>query len=109
MKRSLNESKKAKVRIKLSSYSASLLNLSCNNVLQSIRVSNTLVKGPIFLPTRRRVYCVLRSPHVNKDSREHFEIRSHFRIIDIFSFSSETIEMLMRLDLPTGVNIEIKT
>nr|NP_045159.1 ribosomal protein S10 [Cyanidium caldarium]Q9TLV9.1 RecName: Full=Small ribosomal subunit protein uS10c; AltName: Full=30S ribosomal protein S10, chloroplastic [Cyanidium caldarium]AAF12935.1 unknown [Cyanidium caldarium]WDB00284.1 ribosomal protein S10 [Cyanidium caldarium] len=109
MVRPLNDFHEAKVRIKLSSYSASLLNLSCNNVLQSIKESNTSVKGPVFLPTRRRVYCVLRSPHVNKDSREHFEIRSHFRIIDISSCSSETIEMLMRLDLPTGVNIEIKT
>nr|UNJ15565.1 ribosomal protein S10 [Cyanidiaceae sp.] len=109
MKRPLNKPNNAKVRIKLFSYSASLLNLSCTNVIESIRSSNTFIKGPVFLPTRRRIYCVLRSPHVNKDSREHFEIRSHFRIIDIFSFSSETIEMLMKLDLPTGVNIEIKT
>ena len=64
--------------------------------------------GPIPLPTKRKIYCVLRSPHVDKDSREHFETRTHRRIIDIYSPSAKTIDALMKLDLPSGVDIEVK-
>jgi small subunit ribosomal protein S10 len=64
--------------------------------------------GPIPLPTKRRIYCVLRSPHIDKDSREHFQIRTHRRIIDIYQPQSKTIDALMKLDLPAGVDIEVK-
>lgn len=66
------------------------------------------MSGPVPLPTRRRLYCVLRSPHVDKDSREHFEIRTHSRLIDIRNLSSETIDKLMGLDIPAGVDANIK-
>lgn len=64
--------------------------------------------GPVPLPTRRRIYTVLRSPHVNKDSREQFERRSHFRLMDLKDLSSQTVEKLMSLDLPAGVDIDVK-
>ena len=64
--------------------------------------------GPIPLPTKRKIYCVLRSPHVDKDSREHFETRTHRRVVDIYQPSSKTIDALMKLDLPAGVDIEVK-
>ena len=66
------------------------------------------VAGPIPLPTKRRIYCVLRSPHVDKKSREHFELRTHKRIIDIYEPTQQTTEELSRLDLPAGVDIEVK-
>jgi small subunit ribosomal protein S10 len=66
------------------------------------------VSGPIPLPTERNLYCVIRSPHVNKDSREHFEMRTHKRLIDILDPTPKTVDSLMRLDLPAGVDIEIK-
>ena len=70
--------------------------------------TDSLTMGPIPLPTRRKIYCVLRSPHVNKDSREHFEVRVHKRIIDVYDPSSKTIDALMKLELPSGVEVEIK-
>jgi small subunit ribosomal protein S10 len=66
------------------------------------------VVGPIPLPTRKNIYCVLRSPHVDKKSREHFEIRTHKRLIDILEPTPKTVDALMRLDLPAGVDIEVK-
>ena len=71
--------------------------------------SGTQAVGPIPLPTKRRIYCVLRSPHVNKDSREHFEIRTHKRLIDVYSPSEQTMENLRNLDLAAGVDVEIKS
>ncbi|KAK9803287.1 hypothetical protein WJX72_008121 [[Myrmecia] bisecta] len=64
--------------------------------------------SPVPLPTKRRIYCVLRSPHVNKDSREHFETRTHQRLLDIKNLTSQTIDKLMQLDLPAGVDVEVK-
>lgn len=64
--------------------------------------------GVVMLPTRRRIYCVLRSPHVNKDSREHFEIRTHQRLLDITDLSPETVDALMTLELPAGVDVSIR-
>lgn len=66
------------------------------------------MSGPVRLPTKRKIFCVLRSPHVNKDSREHFEIRTHQRLIDLHNPSAQTIDSLMSLDLPAGVDIEVK-
>lgn len=74
----------------------------------SSQATGATVSGPIPLPTRKRIYCVLRSPHVNKDSREHFEIRTHQRLIDIKDISSMTVDKLMQLDLPAGVDVQVK-
>lgn len=97
-----------KIRIRLKAYDHRLLDTSCDKIVETANRTQAAAVGPIPLPTRRRVYCVLRSPHVNKDSREHFETRTHRRIIDIYSPSSKTIDALMKLDLPAGVDIEVK-
>lgn len=99
---------KQKIRIRLKSYETNLLNSSCEQIIDTASRTEALTMGPIPLPTRRKIYCVLRSPHVNKDSREHFETRVHKRIIDIYEPSSKTIDSLMKLDLPSGVHIDIK-
>ena len=104
----MNPLKINKLRIALKSYESNLLNDSCQQILLAAESGNTKAIGPIPLPTKRRIYCVLRSPHVDKDSREHFETRTHRRIIDIYSPSAKTIDALMKLDLPSGVDIEVK-
>ncbi|MBF2098801.1 MAG: 30S ribosomal protein S10 [Gloeomargaritaceae cyanobacterium C42_A2020_066] len=97
-----------KIRIRLKGYDHRLLDTSCDKIMETANRTNAMAVGPIPLPTRRRIYCVLRSPHVDKDSREHFETRTHHRIIDIYQPSSKTIDALMKLDLPAGVDIEVK-
>eukprot|EP00871_Galdieria_phlegrea_P004018 jgi/Galph1/4617/GphlegSOOS_G3257.1 len=97
-----------KIRIRIKAYNNNLLTVSCEKILDTARKNNSRVVGPIYLPTKRKVYCVLTSPHVNKDSREHFEIRKHRRIIDIYHPSVNTINGLMKLDIPAGVDIEVK-
>nr|YP_010904337.1 ribosomal protein S10 [Catenella fusiformis]WCH57588.1 ribosomal protein S10 [Catenella fusiformis] len=97
-----------RIRIKLKSYNQDLLKQSCNIITETAKRTNVKSVGPIPLPTRRKIFCVLRSPHVDKDSREHFEIRSHIRIIDIYKPSSQTIDSLMKLNTPAGVDIEVK-
>ena len=77
-------------------------------ILDAARSTETKIMGPVPLPTKRRVYCVLRSPHVNKDSREHFEIRTHQRLIDLENPNAGTIDALMQLDIPAGVDVEVK-
>jgi small subunit ribosomal protein S10 len=96
---------KQKIRIRLKAYESTLLNQSCEKILDTAARTNSLTMGPVPMPTKRKIYCVLRSPHVDKDSREHFEIRIHKRIIDIYEPSSQTIDSLMKLDLPSGVDI----
>nr|YP_009511117.1 ribosomal protein S10 [Hydropuntia rangiferina]AXI96790.1 ribosomal protein S10 [Hydropuntia rangiferina]UAD87471.1 ribosomal protein S10 [Hydropuntia rangiferina] len=97
-----------KIRIKLQAYNHNLLNKSCTTILDTANRTNVKAKGPIALPSKRKIYCVLRSPHVDKDSREHFEIKSHIKIIDIYDPSSQTIDSLMKLNIPSGVDIEVK-
>ena len=99
---------KQKIRIRLKSYEVSLLNKSCEKIIDTASRTDSLTMGPIPLPTRRKIYCVLRSPHVNKDSREHFEVRIHKRIIDVYDPSSKTIDSLMKLDLPSGIDIDVR-
>ena len=99
---------KQKIRIQLKSYETSLLNNSCEKIIDTASRNNSLSMGPIPMPTKRKIYCVLRSPHVNKDSREHFEMRIHKKIIDIYEPSSQTIDSLMKLDIPSGVYINVK-
>nr|QUE28857.1 ribosomal protein S10 [Porphyropsis coccinea] len=91
-----------KIRIRLQAYDNILLDMDTASQTSAVPA------GPIALPTKRKIYCVLRSPHVDKDSREHFEIRSHRRVIDIYDPSSQTIDALMKLNLPPGVDIEVK-
>jgi len=104
----MNKDDKQKIRIKLKSYDPSLIINSCNQIINTVSTTNAKVVGPIALPTKRKIYCVLRSPHVDKDSREHFEIRTHSRMIDIYTLSSQTIDSLMKLNIPSGVDIEVK-
>lgn len=97
-----------KIRIKLRSYDHSLVDKSAEKIVKTVKVTGAIVSGPIPLPTKRKVYTVLKSPHVNKTAREQFELCSHKRMIDIYSTSAKTIDALMRLELPGGVDVEIK-
>ncbi|CAN6479016.1 unnamed protein product [Victoria cruziana] len=99
---------KQKIRIKLRSYWVPLIEDSCKQIMDAARTTNAKTMGPVPLPTKKRIYCVLKSPHVNKDARFHFEIRTHQRLIDILYPTAQTIDSLMQLDLPAGVDIEVK-
>ena len=96
--------KPEKLRIALKAYDSTILDESCNQIIDVINASGIKAIGPIPLPTKHRIYCVLRSPHVNKDSREHFEIRTHKRILEIYSDPEESIiELLSTIELNPGV------
>ncbi|MGB9773661.1 MAG: 30S ribosomal protein S10 [Bacteroidota bacterium] len=97
-----------KIRIKLRSYDHELIDKSAEKIIRTAKSTGAMVAGPIPLPTKRTVYTVLRSPHVDKKSREQFEIRSHKRLIDILNATSKTMDSLMKLELPAGVDVEIK-
>ena len=98
-----------RIRIKLKAYEHAMLDRTTNDIVNVARRTGAHVIGPIPLPTRRSVYTVLRSPHVNKKSREQFEIRIHKRLIDLTHTTQQTIDDLTKLVLPAGVDIEIKT
>ncbi|WP_457630199.1 30S ribosomal protein S10 [Oceanithermus sp.] len=98
-----------KIRIKLRGFDHKSLDASARKIVETARRSGAKVAGPVPLPTRVRRFTVLRGPFKHKDSREHFEIRTHNRLVDITNPNKKTIESLMTLDLPTGVEIEIKT
>ena len=104
----MNNKTSERVRIRLESFNHELLLSSCRKITQALNPISLDSIGIVTLPTSKRIYCVLRSPHVDKDSREHFETRTHRRIIDIYSPSAKTIDALMKLDLPSGVDIEVK-
>ena len=97
-----------KIRIRLKAYEHSMLDRSAEEIVKTARRTGAEVSGPIPLPTRRTVYTVLRSPHVNKKSREQFEIRVHKRLIYLTNVTSKAVDALQKLDLPAGVDIEIK-
>jgi small subunit ribosomal protein S10 len=97
-----------KIRIALKSYDHNLLNKSTEKIVQRAKATGAVISGPIPLPTKRSVVTVNRSPHVNKKSREQFQIKVHKRIIEILNTTTKTIDELMKLDLPAGVDIEIK-
>lgn len=97
-----------RIRIKLKSYDHYLIDKSAERIVRTVKQTGAMVSGPVPLPTRRTVYTVLRSPHVDKKSREQFEMRVHKRLIDIFSSSQRTIDALMQLELPAGVDVEVK-
>lgn len=97
-----------KIRIKLKAYDPKLIDKSSERIVRTVKQTGAIVSGPIPLPTRRTVYTVNRSPHVNKKSREQFETRVHKRLIDILSSTQKTVDALMRLELPAGVDVEVK-
>ena len=97
-----------KIRIKLSAYDHQLLNKSAERIIKAVKPNGDLVTGPIPLPTKRHVYTVLRSPHVNKKSRELFEQCKHALLLDIYATGQKTVEALMKLELPSGIDVMIK-
>lgn len=100
--------KQNKIRIKLKAYDHRILDASAAKIVAAAKSTGSKVVGPVPLPTEKQVYTLLRSVHVNKDSREQFEIRTHKRLIDIVDPNPNTVDTLTRLDLPSGVEIEIK-
>lgn len=98
-----------KIRIRLKAYDYKLLDQSAGEIVETAKRTGAKVAGPIPLPTRINKFTVLRSPHVDKKSREQFEIRIHKRLIDISKSTAQTMEALEKLDIPAGVDIEIKT
>lgn len=97
-----------KIRIKLKAYDHNLIDASCQKIVDAVSRTGANVSGPIPLPTEKEVITILRSPHKYKDSREQFELRTHKRLIDIYNSTSRTVDQLMKLDLPAGVDINIK-
>jgi small subunit ribosomal protein S10 len=101
--------KATKIRIRLKAYDHKLLDQAVGEIVESARRTGASLAGPIPLPTRINRYTVLRSPHVDKKSREQFEIRTHKRLIDILDPTPQTLDALMKLDLSAGVDVEIKS
>jgi small subunit ribosomal protein S10 len=97
-----------KIRIKLKAFDHKVLDQSAEKIVAVVRKSGARVSGPVPLPTNINKFCVIRSPHIDKESMEHFEIRTHRRLIDILEPTQKTVDELMHLDLPAGVDIEIK-
>jgi len=97
-----------RIRIRLKAYDHRLVDQAAKEIVDTAKETGARVVGPIPLPTVINKYCVLRSPHVNKKSREQFEIRTHKRLLDILEPTHQTIDALMKLDLPAGVDVEIK-
>ena len=97
-----------KIRIKLNSYDHNLVDKSAERIVKTVKETGAVVSGPIPLPTRKRIFTVNRSTFVNKKSREQFELSSYKRLVDIHSSSEKTIDALMKLELPSGVEVEIK-
>jgi small subunit ribosomal protein S10 len=97
-----------KIRIRLKSFDHRLLDQSVKDIVIKAKRTGAKISGPIPLPTNIHRFCVLRSPHVDKRSREHFEMRIHKRLIDINNYNNDTIEELQKLDLPAGIDVEIQ-
>ena len=97
-----------KIRIKPRSYDHNLVDKSTEKIVKTVRNSGAVISGPIPLPTEKEVFTVLRSPHVNKKSREQFQMRTHKRLIEIFTPSQKTVDALSKLELPSGVDIQVK-
>ena len=97
-----------RIRIRLKAYDHRVLDQSTKEIVNTVRKTGADVAGPIPLPTEKNRYTVLRSPHVDKKSREQFEIRTHKRLLDIIGPTQDTVDALMKLDLPAGVDVEIK-
>ncbi len=97
-----------KIRIKLKAYDHNLIDLSADRIVEAVKKTGTKVSGPVPLPTDKEIITILRATHKYKDSREQFELRTHKRLIDIYNPTPKTVDSLMKLDLPAGVDISIK-
>ena len=97
-----------KIRIKLKSYDFNLVDKSAEKIVKTVKATGAVVSGPIPLPTNKKIFTVLRSPHVNKKAREQFQLCTYKRVVDIYSSSTKTIDALMKLELPSGVDVIIK-
>ncbi|MFA6866058.1 MAG: 30S ribosomal protein S10 [Clostridia bacterium] len=97
-----------KIRIKLKAYDHTLIDNSSMKIVDAVTRTGASISGPIPLPTEKEIVTILRAPHKYKDSREQFELRTHKRLIDIYNSTSKTVDALMKLDLPAGVDIQIK-
>ena len=97
-----------RIRIRLKAFDHAVIDQSTQDIVRTAQKTGAVVSGPIPLPTRKRTYTVLRSPHIDKKSREQFEIATHKRLIDILDSKPQTVDALMKLDLPAGVDVEIK-
>jgi small subunit ribosomal protein S10 len=97
-----------KIRIRLKAYDHEVIDQSTKKIVETVNRTNAEIRGPVPLPTEKHRFTVIRSPHKYKDSREHFEMRVHKRLLDILDPSPKTVDALQRLDLPAGVDIEIK-
>ena len=102
------QSPSQRIRIRLKAYDHAALDRSVDEIVQTVRRSGARIAGPVPLPTSRTIYTVLRSPHVDKKSREQFETRIHKRLVDIYDSTPQTVDALMKLDLPAGIGIDIK-
>lgn len=98
-----------KIRVKLKSYEHALLDRYTSEIVKAVTSTNAIVNGPIPLPTKKKKHTVLRSPHVHKKSREQYELLTHVRVVDIYNASSKTIDVLVGLNFPSGIEIEMKT
>ena len=97
-----------RIRIKLKSYDFNLVDKSAEKIVKTVKTTGAVVSGPIPLPTKKNIYTVLKSPHVNKKAREQFQLCSYKRLLDIYSSTAKTVDALMKLELPSGVDVEIK-
>ena len=97
-----------RIRIKLQSYDHNLVDKSAEKIVKTVRSTGAVITGPIPLPTKKMIFTVLKSPHVNKKAREQFQLCTHKRLLDIYTSSSRTVDALSKLDLPSGVDVEIK-
>ena len=97
-----------RIRMRLKAYDHEIIDQSTQKIVETVLRTNATIRGPIPLPTEKHRYTVVRSPHKDKDSREHFEMRVHKRLIDVISPSDKTVDSLQRLDLPAGIEIELK-
>jgi small subunit ribosomal protein S10 len=97
-----------KIRIRLKAFDHAIIDQSTQDIVRTAQRTGAIVSGPVPLPTRTQVFTVLRSPHIDKKSREQFEMKTHKRLIDILDAKPQTVDALMKLDLPAGVDVEIK-
>ena len=97
-----------KIRIKLKSYDYNLVDKSADKIVKTVKATGAVISGPIPLPTNKKIFTVLKSPHVNKKAREQFQVSSYKRLLDIYNSTAKTVDSLMKLELPSGVEVEIK-
>lgn len=108
MKKTVKSKSNQKIRIRLKAFDNAVIDQSAEKIVLAAERSGAKVIGPVPLPTQRKIWCVLKSPHIDKRGGEHYEIRMHKRMIDIVDPPASTVDALMQLDLPAGVSIEIK-